>query len=93
MEKIEVVTLAQGELEGMVGEYYSDELRAWIQVTLQDGKVVVKDRRHNLPFRFGKKDMLIGDAINIYVKRAENGTASELLLCGGRARNIAYKRI
>jgi hypothetical protein len=93
MEKIAIVTPSDPDLQAMVGEYYSDELRAWIQLVLQDGKVVIKDRRHTLPFRFGKKDMFIGDTLNFYSVYAENGAVNELLLCSGRAHNISYKRI
>jgi CubicO group peptidase (beta-lactamase class C family) len=93
MQRIEVITPAESDLCNMAGEYYSDELQARIKLIIQDGKPVIKDRRHTLPFRFGKEDMFVGDTVNFYARRSESGSVSELQICSGRARNISFKRI
>ena len=86
------------ELAAYVGRYFSEELEAFYDITVEDGKLMVSHRRMDAAtLNAGAKETFTGtgDAANVTLvfERDRNGQVIAFYAGNGRARDIRFARV
>ena len=91
-EALERATPSTGELTGIAGEYYSEELDHRQVLKAVDGTLIAVRREGEETFRPLAGDVFTNGGVALVLERDENGAASGFRLHAGRIRNLLYKR-
>ncbi len=76
------------------GRYFSDEIETFFQIVLEDGELVMKQRRlDDATLEPGQPDTFSGGGFTFRFERDRNGQAIGFYLSNGRTRDVRFGRV
>jgi len=96
MERVEKVDLSAGDLVSFAGRYYCEELETRIEITVEDGKLVVHSiRMEPLTLTHTEGDEFSSSAFffaTIAFERSGNGQITGFMASNSRTKNVWFQR-
>lgn len=93
-KRIKIEELTPEQMQGYIGDYYSEELGTTYKIILQENKLLARHRRHGeIPLIMSKRDIFTGRQWffrKVQFIRNKNQNISGFLLTGGRVRNLRF---